>query len=511
MTVSVLFESQREQFVDENGHPIVNGKVYIGEPNQDPRTNPIVVYANRAKTVPLTQPIRTDAEGRTEDSVWIGETYSYAVDDENDVQQVTEPYIEVIDIPALIAEIIAEIIAVEGTGVKNLLPNGGMTVTLGTNVSLSGSFQEGLVSGAYGRATNASAGTLTGEVNDAYSSGRVCLYSDVSAPGAGDYIEHQERLYSGDAVRIRERSAVFSCYVEHNKTTAIDYTISVGICNALNNFASYTLVDTSDPVSVDPDTKTRLTFRIPDMGDTTNGVVMIVKAASGVIVLRDFKFGDQQIEVGDAVTDFVMLPYEPSRAAMIAQSMLLPTGFKAATGAPGAGGTNVSTQAYADASSSAAYSAAIAQARLYDGIRETLDTVTSTAGAIIPYDDTVPTVSEGTEIFSVSYTPTSASIDLAIDAFIPGTGNDNYARTAAVFVGSTCISAVSVYGASGVNIILACSGIYSPANTSPVTVSVRVGSAAAVDFYVNGGDNTGGRKNGGATKSTLTIREITRT
>ena len=188
----------------------------------------------------------------------------------------------------------------------------------------------------------------------------------------------------------------------------------------------------------------------------------------------------------------------------------LPSGSTATTQTSSDNSTKVATTAYVDAQATIGSNAAMAQARLYDGIRETLDTVTSTAGSIIPYDDTVPTVSEGTEIFSVSYTPTSASIDLAIDAFIPGTGNDNYARTAAVFVGSTCISAVSVYGASGVNIILACSGIYSPVSTSPVTVSVRVGSAAAVDFYVNGGDNAGNRKNGGATKSTLTIREITR-
>jgi hypothetical protein len=354
MTVAALFQSEREQFVNQNGKPIVGGKLYIGEPNQDPKTNPKVVYAERSLTNALTQPIELDAEGRTDVSVWVDGSYSYVVDDADDVQQVTEAFIEVLDIPALIAEIIAEIIAVEGTGVKNLLPNGGMTVTLGTNVALSSTFQEGLVSGAWGRATNATAGTLTGEINDAYSSGRVCLYSGVSLPGAGDYIEHQHRLYSGDAVRIRERGAVFSCYVEHNKASAVDFTIAAGICNALNNFAAYTLVDTSDPVSVDPSTKTRLTFAIPDMGDTTNGVVFLLKASMGVIVLKDVRIGDAQIEVGEAVSDFVMLPYQASQAAIIAQNQILPDGFKATTGTLGEGGTDVATQEYADDSSTAA-------------------------------------------------------------------------------------------------------------------------------------------------------------
>lgn len=188
----------------------------------------------------------------------------------------------------------------------------------------------------------------------------------------------------------------------------------------------------------------------------------------------------------------------------------VPNGSTATTQSASDNSTKLATTAYADGQSTLAYNNAIAQARLYDGVRETLATVTSTAGAVIPDDDTVPDITEGTEIFSVSYTPTSAAIDLAIDAFIPGCGNDNYERIAAVFVGSTCISAVSVYGASNVNIILACSGIYSPANTSALTISVRVGSTAAVNFYVNGGDNSGNRKLGGATKSTLTIREITR-
>lgn len=204
-----------------------------------------------------------------------------------------------------------------------------------------------------------------------------------------------------------------------------------------------------------------------------------------------------QVEIG-AVTSQNSLP---NNMSLTVAALTVPS-LSTTTQSPGNNTTLVATTAYADA--------AAAATRLYDGVRETLATVTSTALAVIPDDDTVPDITEGTEIFSVSYTPTSAAIDLAIDAFIPGCGNDNYERIAAIFVGSTCISAVSVYGANGVNIILACSGIYSPANTSALTISVRVGSTATVNFYVNGGDNSGNRKLGGATKSTLTIREVTR-
>lgn len=46
-------------FYDDDGTPLENGMIYVGEANQDPRVNPIVVYTDEARTVTIAQPIRT--------------------------------------------------------------------------------------------------------------------------------------------------------------------------------------------------------------------------------------------------------------------------------------------------------------------------------------------------------------------------------------------------------------------------------------------------------------------
>lgn len=46
-------------FYDDDGTPLENGMIYVGEANQDPRTNPVTVYTDEARTVPIAQPIIT--------------------------------------------------------------------------------------------------------------------------------------------------------------------------------------------------------------------------------------------------------------------------------------------------------------------------------------------------------------------------------------------------------------------------------------------------------------------
>ncbi|MCA8326134.1 hypothetical protein, partial [Burkholderia cepacia] len=41
------------------GEPLQDGKVYIGEPNTNPVTNPVTVYQDAALTIPMTQPLAT--------------------------------------------------------------------------------------------------------------------------------------------------------------------------------------------------------------------------------------------------------------------------------------------------------------------------------------------------------------------------------------------------------------------------------------------------------------------
>lgn len=46
-------------FLNRDGLPLDNGYVWVGAANLEPITNPVVVYANNALTIPLQQPLRT--------------------------------------------------------------------------------------------------------------------------------------------------------------------------------------------------------------------------------------------------------------------------------------------------------------------------------------------------------------------------------------------------------------------------------------------------------------------
>jgi hypothetical protein len=47
------------QFIEDNGQPIEDGYIWIGEADQDAATHPIAVYADEARTITLEQPVRT--------------------------------------------------------------------------------------------------------------------------------------------------------------------------------------------------------------------------------------------------------------------------------------------------------------------------------------------------------------------------------------------------------------------------------------------------------------------
>jgi len=78
---------ENTQFEGTDGKPIVNGFVYIGTQGLDPVVNPASIFAERALTTPLTNPQRTDSQGRVANKIWVSGKYSIRVDDLDNVQQ----------------------------------------------------------------------------------------------------------------------------------------------------------------------------------------------------------------------------------------------------------------------------------------------------------------------------------------------------------------------------------------------------------------------------------------
>jgi len=134
----------------------------------------------------------------------------------------------------------------------------------------------------------------------------------------------------------------------------------------------------------------------------------------------------------------------------------------------------------------------------------------STISTTIPFDDTKPQISEGTQIFSASITPTSGSSKVRVRfGFSAGRySNTNPVVTAAVFNGDSN-SIYSIYqnvNASG----QAFFGefIDSPATIAAKTYSLRVGPHGGETLYINGYFGLGPRALGGSSIATFTLEEI---
>ena len=125
---------------------------------------------------------------------------------------------------------------------------------------------------------------------------------------------------------------------------------------------------------------------------------------------------------------------------------------------------------------------------------------------LLPTDDTVPLVTEGTQILSLSFTPKSATNKLRIRFFGEVSAASSAAVGWAIFDGSTCIRAglVTVPAADNGTQIAGAVELVA-GSTSAKTITVRIGGNS-VTIRMNG--TSGARAFGGASAATLTIEEI---
>ena len=125
----------------------------------------------------------------------------------------------------------------------------------------------------------------------------------------------------------------------------------------------------------------------------------------------------------------------------------------------------------------------------------------------IPADDTIPLISEGTEVLSQAITPASASNKVICIVQLSAVTVTNVICTAALFRGSTCINAKGLGGNTGGSGVqdFNVTNLDSPASASAQTYSVRVGPDSGT-MRLNG--TLAARLYGGASACTLTLMEI---
>ena len=89
---NILVESTFQYLTDRNGRALANGKIYIGQPSQDPQSFPKPAFFDVAGLIAAPQPIRTNSAGFPCDlsgnpqRIFTSGDYSIRVSDQNDSQ-----------------------------------------------------------------------------------------------------------------------------------------------------------------------------------------------------------------------------------------------------------------------------------------------------------------------------------------------------------------------------------------------------------------------------------------
>lgn len=142
------------------------------------------------------------------------------------------------------------------------------------------------------------------------------------------------------------------------------------------------------------------------------------------------------------------------------------------------------------------------------GIIQVVNTQTgavATGTTIIPYDDTIPQISEGNQYMSLAITPSNVNNKLLIQVVC--NGETGQTLTAALFQDDTANALAAASGFSNNYMVsIAFNYFMTAGTTSSTTFKVRMGGSAAGTTTFNG--VSGGRKFGGVLMSSITITEI---
>lgn len=132
----------------------------------------------------------------------------------------------------------------------------------------------------------------------------------------------------------------------------------------------------------------------------------------------------------------------------------------------------------------------------------------STGTTTIPWDDTIPQITEGNEYMTQAITPKSTTDRLIIEATLMISNSVSGQMSAALFQDATAnaIAVTDHFQATATGTVnLKLTHTMLAGTTSSTTFRVRAGAEVAGTTTFNG--NGGGRKFGGITISNITVRE----
>lgn len=138
--------------------------------------------------------------------------------------------------------------------------------------------------------------------------------------------------------------------------------------------------------------------------------------------------------------------------------------------------------------------------------------ITLASPTLIPFDDTIPQITEGTEILTATITPAASANYLEIEAIVNMSGNTTSGYlVGALFQDSAAnaiaVEAITYTGAGFVNqMILRCR--IAAGTTSATIIRLRAGPASGTTSQLTINGSAGARLFGGVFLTSLTITEI---
>ncbi len=224
-----------------------------------------------------------------------------------------------------------------GIGVKNAVINGCCRVTHRASKSLSGGWQYAQVDLLAVRADGSPTAGILKQVTGVTSlttSGYACLVQGATLNSSGA-VWWRHRIEARDAIRLRSAAAVVSARTYHDVGTAVSYTLTINKPNATDDFSAVTQIATGT-ASIANASNADLTLAIADLGDCSNGLEILIKAACGAVSNKWFYLGDLQLEPGATKTAF-------ERRPMALETHLVARFLRACTGLIGKAnsGTNI--------------------------------------------------------------------------------------------------------------------------------------------------------------------------
>lgn len=132
----------------------------------------------------------------------------------------------------------------------------------------------------------------------------------------------------------------------------------------------------------------------------------------------------------------------------------------------------------------------------------------ATGTTTIPYDDTIPQITEGTQFMSLAFTPKKANSLLKIETVVNAGSSVGNNLISCLFRDATsnAIAVQQVYAGISAEVSIAYTCFVNAVSATPTTFTVRIGGNQAGTITFNG--RYGTRQLGGSLASSITITEI---